>query len=105
MVADSRASAGASPFAVISAAPGSDAQLSLFATTVPEESYKVRTGSARVPVNPDLLSDGPRARNTTFLGLVPVTIKPPIKTLSPLETAPRVERLSSCGPNVGNLVS
>ena len=42
------------------------------------------------------------ARIITFLGCVPVTMKPPIKTLSPVSTASRVEIFPSVlGGGVG----
>ena len=36
-------------------------------------------------------SDGPIARTIIFFGCVPVTMKPPISTLSPVSTRKRVE--------------
>ena len=39
--------------------------------------------------------EGPMARRMTFLGWVPVMIKPPMSTLSPVCTDRRVEMLPS----------
>src|SRR4029450_3420059 len=100
-VADSDGLAGASPFCTIYAAPVWSCQLPLLAMRVREELYTLRTGSASTPESPRPLSDGPSARSTTLLGPGPVTIKPPIRTLSPTETSPRVERLSTERPTVG----
>src|SRR6476469_2645077 len=56
----------------------------------PEGSCSSRSGS-------DYLfgkgNDGPRARITTFLSCVPVTMNPPIRTSSPPPTRSREERL------------
>ena len=41
------------------------------------------------------------ARKTTFFGTLPVTIKPPIKTLSPVPTLNRVEMFSSASFELG----
>src|SRR2546428_590899 len=85
-------------------APVSVCQLSLVAMRAPEELYTLRTGSARTPETPKALSDGPSARSTTVLGSDPATIKPLIRTLSPVETVPRVERFCSRGPIAGSFV-
>src|SRR4029450_2676652 len=93
-VADSDELVGASPFCTIYAAPIWSCQLSLLAMRVREELYTLRTGSLSRPESPKPLRDGPSARSTRVLGSVPVMIKPPIRTLSPLETTPLLERLS-----------
>src|SRR6476620_4855871 len=103
-MADSNGLAGANPLDSTTTWLGSDCQLSLIATRLPEESYTLRTGSASTPESPKPLSVGPSARSTIHLGWLPVTIKPPIRTLSPPDTSPRVERLSAWGPTVGNFV-
>ena len=94
-MADSARLAGVSPLDSTTKWFGSDCQLSLVAMRVREELYTLRTGSLSTPESPKPLSDGPSARSTIVLGSVPVTIKPPITTLSPVETSPRVERLSA----------
>src|SRR4051812_22944844 len=82
----------------------SDCQLSLVAMRVWEELYTLRTGLLSTLGTPKPLSDGPSARSAMLLLAGPVTIKPPIRTLSPTETSPLLERLSACGPTVGNFV-
>src|ERR1043166_475599 len=62
--------------------------------SVPEESRSSRNGLARTP---EKASDGPMARTITLLGCVPVTMKPPIRTLSPVSTRRRVEMLPKVG--------
>ncbi len=49
-----------------------------------------RFGSASLPATG---REGPMARTMTRFGWVPVTMKPPIKTLSPVSTRRRVEML------------
>src|SRR5664279_4215080 len=58
----------------------------------PDESRSSRKGSASAPGNNEE-SEGPIARMITFFGWVPVIIKPPIRTLSPVSTRRRVEML------------
>src|SRR5258708_31562200 len=103
-MADSKRLAGVSPLASTTKWFGSDCQLSLVAIRVPEELYTLRTGLLSTSETPKLLSDGPSARSTIDLGAVPVTIKPPIRTLSPAETSPLVERLNTSDFTVGNFV-
>ena len=65
----------------------------------PEESCSSRKGFSNTPVRG---SDGPMARTITFFGWVPVTIKPPMSTLSPVSTKVRVEMLPKIvGPGGG----
>jgi energy-coupling factor transporter ATP-binding protein EcfA2 len=53
-----------------------------------------RIGSGKTEPTP--LSDGPIPRIITFLGAVPVMMKPAIRTFSPESTRIRVEILSNC---------
>src|SRR5580704_14614748 len=51
---------------------------------------------------PWLSKEGPIPRMITFLATLPVMIKPPMATLSPVWTSARVDMFSSCGRvNVG----
>src|SRR6267378_3442692 len=72
------------------------AQLSLSAILVWVKSNKDKVGSAStlVRLKGGLLKLGPMARTSTDLVPLPVTIKPPIITLSPVPTWPRVEILA-----------
>src|SRR5260221_13858428 len=54
-------------------------------------------GSESEPATPKLASEGPMARTTTVLGDEPLITKPPIITLKPVCTWPRVEMLASRG--------
>src|SRR5436190_22647220 len=53
-----------------------------------------RSSSVGLASLPGIVSDGPIARMITFFGCVPVTMKPPIKVLSPVSTFSRVEILA-----------
>src|ERR1700740_2433435 len=69
---------------------------------MPEESRNSRTGSASASGKNDE-SVGPIARTIIFFGCVPVTMKPPINTLSPVSTRKRVEmfpRIAGEAPGV-----
>ena len=72
--------------------------------TLPVESCKVRTGSGNGLVRYEMLSEGPKTRNATFLDSVPDTMKPPISASSPGPIFPRVEILSDLAVTIGNLV-
>src|SRR5262245_50609989 len=100
-MADSAGLAGANPFCAMYAEPASVCQLSFVAMRCRDESYKLRAGSESAPETPKPVSDGPNARNITVLGPFPEMMKPLISTLSPVETVPRVERLSASGPTAG----
>src|SRR4029077_18505584 len=95
---------GATPFWAFFVEPRSVCQLSLVAMRLPDELYKLRPGSGSAPETPTPASDGPSARSITVLGPFLAMMKPLIRTSSPLETVPRVERLSASGPTAGNLV-
>src|SRR5436190_4574045 len=71
-------------------------QLSLVIVTNPGGPCNSRTGSARGLGTPELANEGPRPRRYNRLGWLPVMIKPPILTLSPVCTSILVERLSGC---------
>src|SRR5437588_12663199 len=71
---------------------GLSIQLSFASRSAPEPSRNSRVGSASFPAR---VNDGPIARTMTFLFWLPVTIKPAIKTLSPVPTGNRVEMLAS----------
>src|SRR5688572_15967961 len=58
-------------------------------------------GLARAPGTPNWVSDGPRARITRFFGVEPPMMKPPIITLSPVSTGPRVEMFVRRGTSAG----
>src|SRR5678816_4341452 len=53
-------------------------------------------GSASGFGTPKLDKDGPIPRTSTVLGSLPVMMKPPIPTWSPVSTSIRVDRLSAC---------
>ena len=67
-------------------------QLSLVAIVAPLESCNSKTGSAKTPVSG---REGPIARAMTCFDSVPVTMNPPIETLSSIPTFTRVEILPS----------
>src|SRR6266478_873456 len=77
------------PVAMISAS-WSLRQLSFDRIRAPEESRNSRTGLASASGKNEE-SDGPTARTIIFFGCVPLTMKPPINTLSPVSTRKRVE--------------
>src|SRR5207237_1929107 len=63
---------------------------------------KVGSSKFHPTTAPFALTDGPRARKTTFLGSLPVIIIPAMRTLSPVCTRRRVEMFRSCaGVGVG----
>src|SRR5438270_203167 len=94
MTADSSGLAGARPFAWICAALADVVQSSLVAMTAPsEERTTVSVGLASALATPAAASEGPVAVMTTVLLAVPPMMRPPISTLSPTPTRPRVERL------------
>ena len=64
-----------------------------FEAMVVVSSCNSRVGSASAPGNGN---DGPIARTITFFACVPVTINPPINTLSAVPTLSRVEIFPSC---------
>src|ERR1043165_8170790 len=98
-MADSRLFEGARPVPSMRACcTGSSFQL-LFVTVAIPWPCNSRTGSASALGT--LVMEGPSARSRTRLGALPVTIKPPMPTLSPVWTRMRVERLSACVAGVG----
>ncbi len=71
-------------------------QLSLLATTIPDESTTDIVGSAKVPGTFRAASAGPAARMRSVRSPVPAPIVMPGIMMSPLvPTSPRVERLIS----------
>ena len=100
-IADSLSLAGASPVAFT---VSSSERQSLFdAIIAPLLSCNVSIGFASVPVTPADASDGPSARTSTLFGSLPVMMRPPIKTLSPVCTFARVETLTKvAGTGVGS---
>src|SRR5436190_13389034 len=60
-----------------------------------------RTGSASTLGTPACASDGPMARRRRCLAAVPVMMKPPMPTLSPVWARKRVERLRDWAAGVG----
>ena len=66
-------------------------QLSLAKIKAPLLLRNSRVGSANALGTPVPASEGPMARMSTVFETVPVTMKPPINTLSPVCTTPRVE--------------
>src|SRR5205809_621186 len=66
-------------------------QSSFAFNSAPDE---LRSSSVGLASLPGMVSDGPMARMITFFGCVPVTMKPPIKVLSPVSTFSRVEILA-----------
>ena len=63
------------------------------------------TGSDSAPGTPTLVNEGPMARTITLFGAFPVTIKPPIRALSPVKTRSRVEMLSRLVDGIGVAVA
>src|SRR6185437_1121380 len=91
---DSRGSVGAKPEAWSCAAFGSLCQSSLTASTAWSDwrtSWMV--GFMSGLVMPKAASEGPVATMATVLLVEPPMMKPPIMTLSPVRTSPRVEML------------
>ena len=48
--------------------------------------------------------DGPMPRMMTRFGSLPVTMKPPIMTPSPVSTRTRVEMLTGCAAGLGSVM-
>src|SRR5256885_1485440 len=93
MIADSLSLDGASPLAMIACLFGLSTQLSLVSNSPPFWSCSSIVGSCIVPAK-NCGNDGPIACTMTFFGCVPVIMKPPIRTLSPVSTRSRVEMLA-----------
>src|SRR5438309_10443849 len=93
-MADSKLLPGRKPGSIDCALEAS-AQLSLEIILAPVESKSDTVGSCRVlaRLNGGLLKLGPMARTRTVLLPMPLMMKPPIMTLSPSPTWPRVEIL------------
>src|SRR4051794_36175386 len=100
-MADSRSFEGARPVPSMRAC-WSSFQL-LFVTVAMLWPWSSRTGSASALGT--LVMEGPIARIMTRLGTLPVIIKPPMPTLSPVCTRIRVERLRACDPGLGVAVA
>ncbi len=65
-------------------------------------------GSCNTPVRPKAAREGPIARRITCFAVEPLTIRPPIRTSSPVPTISRVEMLSwreVCTTDAGSLGS
>src|ERR1700675_2373241 len=71
-------------------------QSSLRAIAVAPEK-RVTVGLASTPGTPKVAREGPMARTRTVFGVVPPMMKPPMRTLSPVWTRLRVERLTRVG--------
>ncbi len=91
--ADSASSRGARPVASISACWLSF-QSSLVARRVPLPSRSSRVGSWSAPATPKDVRLGPIARTSTVASSPSPRMNPPIMTLSPVLTKPRVEMLA-----------
>ena len=96
-MADSRSSVGGTVLSMIACLFGAAIQLS-FEAIVPEGPTNSSVGSANLPGTG---KEGAMARTITFLGSFPVTINPPMSTLSPVCTSIRVEMLSNCEADGG----
>src|ERR1700704_760897 len=103
-MADSLSSLGASPLFSSSVLCGESFQLSFIVTRLPLPLRSSRKGSAMRPGTgpcPEL-REGPLARRANLLLSLPVIIKPPMRTLSTINTCARGEFLSNCaGVGVG----
>src|SRR2546423_4791999 len=66
-------------------------QLSFLKINAPLLPRSSRTGSRSRSLSPACAREGPMPRRNSFLGVLPVMIKPPIMTLSPVPTRRRVE--------------
>src|SRR4051794_5039406 len=94
-MADSKSLSGGIVVSMIACLFGESTQLSLLSSKV-GPLYRSSFGSVRAPAMP---VEGPIARSSTFFGCGPVTMKPPMSTLSPCCTATRVEMFpSTTGP-------
>src|SRR5204863_10182767 len=101
-MADSRSLLGAKPDALINAFwAGLSRQLSLMTVGNGAGPCNSRTVSGSAWRTPKAASDGPRARRRRCFGALPVMMKPPMPTLSPVRTNIRVERLSGCAAGEG----
>src|SRR5947209_511881 len=103
-MADSNGLLGGMVLSMMACLFGLSIQLSFVSRSAPEASCSSRMGLASLPAS---ANDGPIARTMTFLFWFPVTIKPAIKTLSPVPTGKRVEMLASTvgGAGVGVAVA
>src|SRR6266853_588151 len=90
---DSRSSVGWKTVPSIWALWGLSFQLSFEVIKEPLAPCNSRNGSRRTLAKgmPNLVSEGPRPRRTTALGVFPRMMNPPIMTLSPTSTLNRVE--------------
>jgi hypothetical protein len=89
-MADSKSLLGGIVLSMISCWFGASFQLSLLAIVAPLRSCNSRKGFASEPLSG---REGPMARKSTFFGCVPVTMSPPMRTLSFVPTCNRVEML------------
>src|SRR2546430_6450182 len=89
-MADSRSFEGDRPLSIMACLFGEFFQSS-FVSINPLGPCSSRIGLLNVPPNGN---DGPIACTMTFFGCVPVIMKPPIRTLSPVSTRSRVEMLA-----------
>src|SRR3954467_8520088 len=91
-MADSRSFDGGTVGSMMACLLGESTQLSFDCMTAPFESRNSRTGSG---ILPETDNEGPIPRMRTFCELGPTTIVPAIRTLSPVETNPRVEMFAN----------
>ena len=75
--------------------------MSLLIVTKPAGPCSSSIGSASALGTPKPVREGPMARISTCLETLPVTMKPPMPTLSPVSTRIRVERLTVWAGGVG----
>src|SRR2546423_2734729 len=101
-MADSRSFVGGMPLALISSCWVSR-QLSFVMVGKAPGPCNSRTGSGNGFGMPKRVRDGPIARMITCFGTVPVMMKPPMPTWSPVKTWRRVERFNAC--EVGGTVA
>ena len=102
MMADSLSLLGGTVVSMMACLSGLVIQSSLNPIWAPAPLNRVSVGSLKAPFTPKLASDGPIARTRTFLGASPGTMNPPMRTLSPVWTVPRVERLTRVLPVGGS---
>src|SRR6476620_9141376 len=100
-MADSRSLDGGMVLSIIACLLGLSTQLS-FASIKPLGPCSASVGSASLSASG---SDVPIPRTITFFGWVPVIIKPPIRTLSPVSTRRRVEILARVVTGAGEAVA
>src|SRR5215211_8779385 len=91
-MADSRLFVGGMVLSIIACRSGEDIQLSFELIRTPPGPRNSRVGSASLP---GTVREGPIARTITFFGCVPVTMKPPMSTLSLVSARRRVEIFKS----------